>query len=109
MGRDDQLAQVEALTGENRLVTLTGPGGVGKTRLAAEVAGRVAAKARGGVWLVDLAPLSDPGDVPYAALTAVGIRDGLLAGSGSDRTRPGRGTALTRLTAWSAACASGPA
>ncbi len=84
VGRDDQVTQVEALTGENRLVTLTGPGGVGKTRLAAEVASRVAARARGGVWLVDLAPLSDPGDVPYATLTAVGIRDGLLAGAGDD-------------------------
>ena len=85
VGRDDLVTQVEALVGENRLVTLTGPGGVGKTRLAAEVAGRVAARARpGGVWLVELAPLSDPGDVPYAALTAVGIRDGLLAGSGGE-------------------------
>ena len=82
VGRDEQVALVEALTGDNRLVTLTGPGGVGKTRLAAEVATRVAARARGGVWLVDLAPLSDPGAVPYSALTAVGIRDGLLAGSG---------------------------
>jgi predicted ATPase/DNA-binding SARP family transcriptional activator len=90
VGRDDQVAQVEALTGENRLVTLTGPGGVGKTRLAAEVAGRVAARVGGGVWLVDLAPLIDPGDVPYAALTAVGIRDGLLAGPGGGDL--GRGT-----------------
>jgi predicted ATPase/DNA-binding SARP family transcriptional activator len=80
VGRDNQLAQLEALTGENRLVTLTGPGGVGKTRLAAEVAGRMAARADGEVWLVDLAPLIDPGDVPYAALTAAGIRDGLLGG-----------------------------
>ena len=82
VGRDDQVTQVEALTGENRLVTLTGPGGVGKTRLAVEVAGRAEARTRGGVWLVDLAPLSDPDDVPYAALTAAGIRDGLLAGPG---------------------------
>ena len=88
VGREDQVARVEALTGENRLVTLTGPGGVGKTRLAAEVASRVAARAGGGVWLVDLASLSDPGDVPYATLTAVGIRDGLLAGAGDDE--PGR-------------------
>ena len=88
VGRDGQVTQVEALTGENRLVTLTGPGGVGKTRLAAEVAARVAASTRGGVWLVELAPLSDPDDVLYAALTAVGIRDGLLAGSGGGD--PGR-------------------
>jgi predicted ATPase/DNA-binding SARP family transcriptional activator len=82
VGRDDQVARVEALTGENRLVTLTGPGGVGKTRLAVEVAGRVAAQARGEVWLVELAPLTDLGDVPYAALSAVGIRDALRAGPG---------------------------
>ncbi|HUN31813.1 MAG TPA: BTAD domain-containing putative transcriptional regulator [Trebonia sp.] len=82
VGRDDQVEQVAALAGEARLVTLTGPGGVGKTRLAAEVAGRVAARADGGVWLVDLAPLGDPDDVTHAALTATGIRDGLLAGPG---------------------------
>ncbi len=88
VGRDDQVAQLEALTSGHRLVTLTGPGGVGKTRLAAEVAARVAAGTSGGVWLVELAPLSDPDDVPYAALTAVGIRDGLLAGSGGDPGQP---------------------
>ena len=82
VGRDGLAAEVEARTAENRLVTLTGPGGVGKTRLAMEVAGRVAARAGGGVWLVDLAPLSDPGGVPYAVLAAAGIRDGLLAGGG---------------------------
>jgi predicted ATPase/DNA-binding SARP family transcriptional activator len=70
VGRDDLVARVETLTSERRLVTLTGPGGVGKTRLVAEVAGRIAD--RGGMWLVDLAPLRDPDDVPYAALTAVG-------------------------------------
>jgi len=82
VGRDDQVVQVAALTAENRLVTLTGPGGVGKTRLAAEVADQAAA--RDGMWLVELAPLSDPDDVPYAALTAVGIRDGMVNGSGRD-------------------------
>ena len=81
VGREDQVAQVKALTGENRLVTLTGPGGVGKTRLAAEVASRVGAEAGCGVWLVDLARLNDAGDLPYAALTATGIRDRLLSGS----------------------------
>ncbi len=79
--RDEQMARVAELTGQARLITLTGPGGVGKTRLAAEVAG-LAAQHR-GVWLVELAPLSQPGDVPYTALTALGIRDaGLLAGTG---------------------------
>jgi predicted ATPase/DNA-binding SARP family transcriptional activator len=82
VGRDDQVAQVETLTGENRLVTLTGPGGVGKTRLTAEVASRLADHAPFELWGVDLAPLTDPSDVPYAALSATGIRDGLLAGSG---------------------------
>ena len=72
--RDEQMARVADLAGQARLVTLTGPGGVGKTRLAAEVAGRLAAQHR-GVWLVELAPLSQPGDVPYTALTALGIRD----------------------------------
>jgi predicted ATPase/DNA-binding SARP family transcriptional activator len=96
VGRDDQVAKVQALTGENRLVTLTGPGGVGKTRLATEVAGRVAAEARGEVWLVDLAPLTDPGDVPYAALSATGIRDRLLGvPAGTDRDpAPELGAAL---------------
>ena len=55
---------------------------MGKTRLMAEIGGRRAGRARGGIWVVDVAPLSDPGDVPYAALSATGIRDGLLAGSG---------------------------
>ena len=83
VGRDDQVAQVETLTGENRLVTLTGPGGVGKTRITAEVASRLAAQAPGELWVVDLAPLSDPSDVPYAALSATGIRDGLPPGPGA--------------------------
>ncbi len=80
--RDEQTARVAELAGQARLVTLTGPGGVGKTRLAAEVAGWLAAQHR-GVWLVELAPLGQPGDVPYTALTALGIRDaGMLAGTG---------------------------
>ncbi len=84
--RDEQMARVAELAGQARLVTLTGPGGVGKTRLAAEAAGRLAAQDR-GVWLVELAPLSQPGDVPYTALTALGIRDaGLLAGAGPGAT-----------------------
>jgi predicted ATPase/DNA-binding winged helix-turn-helix (wHTH) protein len=70
VGRDEELAQLRKLLGAGRLVTLTGPGGVGKTRLAAEVAGRLDRPA----WFVPLAPVSDPGEVPYTVLDALGIR-----------------------------------
>jgi predicted ATPase/DNA-binding winged helix-turn-helix (wHTH) protein len=70
VGRDEELLQLRKLLGSGRLVTLTGPGGVGKTRLAAEVASRL----DGPAWFVPLAPLSDPGEVPYTVLGALGIR-----------------------------------
>ncbi|MFI6518237.1 BTAD domain-containing putative transcriptional regulator [Spirillospora sp. NPDC050679] len=57
IGRDEALARVQALLKSARLVTLTGPGGVGKTRLALETASRVAADHPDGVWLVELAGL----------------------------------------------------
>jgi predicted ATPase len=56
-------------------VTLTGTGGTGKTRLALEVAGAVRAEYPEGVWLVELAPLSDPAGVPRAAATALGLQE----------------------------------
>jgi len=56
VGRDTEVAQVLKNLGSARLVTLTGPGGVGKTRLAAEMSGRLA----GGAWFVQLAPVSGP-------------------------------------------------
>ena len=55
---------------ESRLVTVTGPGGVGKTRLAGEVARQVAARFADGAWLAELAPVRDPARVP--AVVAVG-------------------------------------
>jgi predicted ATPase/DNA-binding SARP family transcriptional activator len=70
VGRDEELTQLGKLLGSGRLVTLTGPGGVGKTRLAAEIAGRL----DGPVWFVPLAPVSDPGEVPYTVLDVLGIR-----------------------------------
>lgn len=70
VGRDDELRQVSELLARARLVTLTGPGGTGKTRLAVEVA---AAEA-GPVAFVELAP-HGPADVVGAALTALGLRD----------------------------------
>jgi len=59
IGRDAEMAQVRALLQDNRLVTLTGAGGVGKTRLALQVAAEVLTWFPAGVWQVDLAPLTD--------------------------------------------------
>ncbi|WP_433497384.1 ATP-binding protein [Sphaerimonospora sp. CA-214678] len=74
IGRAGELDRIAALLGEARLVTLTGPGGSGKTRLAAEAA----ARHPGDVWFVELAPLADGADVPHAVLGALGLRDGAL-------------------------------
>jgi predicted ATPase/DNA-binding SARP family transcriptional activator len=65
LGRETELAAVHALVGAHRLVTLVGPGGTGKTRLAVEVGLTGPAGADDGVWMVDLAPVSEPeGVVP---------------------------------------------
>ena len=60
VGRGAQMTDVEKLLADNRLVTLTGAGGAGKTRLAVEIAARIAPEFRDGVWYVDLAPITDP-------------------------------------------------
>jgi predicted ATPase/DNA-binding SARP family transcriptional activator len=75
VGRDTEVSRVLKNLDSARLVTLTGPGGVGKTRLAAEVSGRLA----GGAWLVELAPVTDPADVAYAVLATLGIRERVIA------------------------------
>jgi predicted ATPase/DNA-binding SARP family transcriptional activator len=72
VGRDDELARLVELVGEGRLVTLVGPGGVGKTRLARELAARLAAGDR-PVWWVDLVPARDPADLPYRVVNALGL------------------------------------
>jgi len=73
IGRDAELAELEGLITGSRLVTLTGPGGVGKTRLAIEVAGRVAGEFADGVVFVDLAPLRDAGLVLGAIARRLGV------------------------------------
>jgi predicted ATPase/DNA-binding SARP family transcriptional activator len=75
VGRDAELALVLDRLAHHRLVTLTGPGGAGKTRLATEVGAVVAAAVAGGVWLVELAPLIDGVAVPDAVAAAVGARE----------------------------------
>ncbi|AZP17308.1 AfsR/SARP family transcriptional regulator [Streptomyces aquilus] len=85
-------ADIEAIRGDlaaARLVTLLGPGGAGKTRLSQEAAETVRDVAPDGVWLVELAPVDDPDDVPQAVLTAVGARETVLYGAGAEAMRAG--------------------
>ena len=75
VGRGAQMTDLEKLLVDNRLVTLTGAGGAGKTRLAVEIAAHIAADFRDGVWYVDLAPITHPGVVAVAAARALGLPD----------------------------------
>jgi predicted ATPase/class 3 adenylate cyclase/DNA-binding CsgD family transcriptional regulator len=75
VGRQTQIADVSQLLIANRLVTLTGAGGAGKTRLAIEVAGRVGDRYPDGVWYADLAPITHPGVVPLTVARALGLPD----------------------------------
>ena len=73
VGREQAVREVADLLGEYRLVTVTGPGGVGKTRLAGEVARLVAARFADGAWLAELAPVRDPGRVAAVVAVALGF------------------------------------
>jgi len=73
VGREDLVADVADLVRSSRLVTLTGVGGVGKTRLALEVGAEVAGEVSDGVWVVELASVGDPDSVPPAIATVLGI------------------------------------
>jgi predicted ATPase/class 3 adenylate cyclase len=73
LGREKDLVEVATLLGAARLVTLTGVGGVGKTRLALQVAGEIAADYPDGAWLVELAALGDPDAIGHAVAGALGI------------------------------------
>ena len=86
VGRGAQMTDLEKLLVDNRFVTLTGAGGAGKTRLAIEIAARIAPEFRDGSWYVDLAPITDPGVVPATVARALGLPD-----------QPGRSTMDTLL------------
>jgi non-specific serine/threonine protein kinase len=75
VGREQAVREVEGLLGEYRLVTVTGPGGVGKTRLAGEVARRVAARFADGAWLAELAPVRDSSRVATSVAAALEVRE----------------------------------
>ena len=73
IGRESEVAEIEAAVKAHRLVTLTGVGGVGKTRLALEVAAHLADEFPDGVWLFELAAVTDPAAVPDAVAAVLGI------------------------------------
>ncbi len=78
VGREAEVTRIGKALEQNRLVTLVGPGGAGKTRLASEAAARVLDTAPDGIWLVELAPLTAGADVPQAVLAALGLREANL-------------------------------
>jgi predicted ATPase len=73
IGRASEVAEIEAALKAHRLVTLTGVGGVGKTRLALQVASRLADEFPDGVWVFELAAVADPAAVPDAVAAVLGI------------------------------------
>ncbi|WP_231990065.1 LuxR C-terminal-related transcriptional regulator [Mycobacterium sp. 852002-51971_SCH5477799-a] len=75
VGRDAEMGDVRSILAHNRLVTLTGAGGVGKTRLAVQVAASVADDYADGICYVDLAPITDPDLVPIIAARTLGLPD----------------------------------
>jgi predicted ATPase/DNA-binding CsgD family transcriptional regulator len=74
VGREFAVAELEHLLARVRMVTLTGAGGVGKTRLALAVAAGLVPRYADGVWLVELAAVANPAVVPYVACSALGLR-----------------------------------
>jgi predicted ATPase/DNA-binding CsgD family transcriptional regulator/transcriptional regulator with XRE-family HTH domain len=75
VGRGGPVREVAGLLEQRWLVTVSGPGGTGKTRLAVEVARQVAGRFADGAWMVELAPVRDPALVPAVVAAALGVRD----------------------------------
>ena len=75
VGRDDDLIEADRLLADARLLTLTGVGGSGKTRLALQLAAAVLEDYEAGAWLVELAPITDPELIPQTVLAMLGAKD----------------------------------
>src|SRR5512139_1346334 len=75
IGREKDIAEVKRLLSASRLVTLTGSGGAGKTRLSLQVAAEVIEEFAQGVWFVELAALTDPALIPQTAAAVLGLRE----------------------------------
>jgi predicted ATPase/DNA-binding SARP family transcriptional activator len=86
VGREEDVRRIGKMLGDGRLVTLVGPGGAGKTRLATESVTRLVDPQTDRAWLAELAPVSDPADVAQVVLGALGLRDSTLI----DRAGEGR-------------------
>jgi predicted ATPase len=80
IGREKEMKEIVGLLSKSRLVTLTGSGGVGKTRVSIQVAAEVQNKFPDGVWFLDLAPLSDAALVPGTLANLLGLRESGDAG-----------------------------
>ncbi|MGW4946158.1 BTAD domain-containing putative transcriptional regulator [Actinoplanes sp. NPDC004185] len=78
IGRDEDLTRIGTLLAAGRLVTVLGPGGAGKTRLAVEAARRHQSGFRDGAWLIDLASVTEPAKVGAAVLAGAGLRGGAM-------------------------------
>lgn len=91
IGREREIGEIKRLLLESHCVTLTGPGGTGKTRLSLQVAAEVVDEFADGAWLVEFAPLADPALVPQAVATAIHVReqpDRPMLGQLTDYLRP---------------------
>jgi predicted ATPase/DNA-binding SARP family transcriptional activator len=88
VGRQAELASARTLLASSRLVTLTGAGGCGKTRLALEVARALLGSFPDGAWLAELETVTDPAAVAQVLAGAVGIREGASLGAAGEPSRP---------------------
>jgi predicted ATPase/class 3 adenylate cyclase len=95
VGRQRELAELDKLIGAHRLVSIVGTGGIGKTRLAIEIARRYLGQTPDGVWFVDLAPVRDANGLAAAAAAALGMRS--TSDAPPEQALKGRAGALDAL------------